>query len=230
MYDWKCILIGSKDSDYPTFYLGMGRNKNYSYNKTSHKWMRVPDSLKFDLPAQTLIYAEAVQENRGEGKGMRKCPALHIFDAMFVSGEDWQDYDLKERNRLLKIFVKSMAKPSLPDHVIMRVKDLVGLENLQDQCLNKLTLRSLKGVSGMRLTINLEEEVVEAANGDNHRVLTRYFMPTGLMLLPIVKEPYMMALSKSAGRKYWFNTMNRESAYECPPLAVVDFKHMFATR
>ena len=54
---------------------------------------------------------------------MRKCPALHIIDAVYVAGEDWREkYDLKERNRLLRIFVKAMEKPSMPDHVIMRVK------------------------------------------------------------------------------------------------------------
>ena len=54
---------------------------------------------------------------------MRKCPALHVIDAVYVAGEDWQEkYDLKERNRLLRIFVKAMHKPSMPDHVIMRVK------------------------------------------------------------------------------------------------------------
>ena len=38
-------------------------------------------------------------------------------------GKDWKEkYDLKERNRLLRIFVKAMHKPSMPDHVIMRVK------------------------------------------------------------------------------------------------------------
>lgn len=55
--------------------------------------------------------------------GMRKCPALHIIDAVYIAGEDWRvKYDLKERNRLLRLFVKAMAKPSQPDHVIMRVK------------------------------------------------------------------------------------------------------------
>ena len=54
---------------------------------------------------------------------MRKCPALHIIDAVYIAGEDWRvKYDLKERNRLLRLFVKAMAKPSQPDHVIMRVK------------------------------------------------------------------------------------------------------------
>ena len=55
--------------------------------------------------------------------GMRKCPAMHVIDAVYVAGEDWREkYDLKERNRLLRIFVKAMEKPSMPDHVIMRVK------------------------------------------------------------------------------------------------------------
>ena len=48
---------------------------------------------------------------------------MHIIDAVYVAGEDWREkYDLKERNRLLRIFVKAMEKPSMPDHVIMRVK------------------------------------------------------------------------------------------------------------
>ena len=49
----------------------------------------------------------------------------------------------------------------------------MGLENLQDQCLAQLKLRSLKGFPGMRLTIDLDTEVL------NGRELTRYFMPTG---------------------------------------------------
>ena len=70
VFDWKCILMGSVRSEDCTFYLGMGRNKNYSYNKIQHRWQAVPHSFRFDLPAQTLIYAESVQENRGEGKGI----------------------------------------------------------------------------------------------------------------------------------------------------------------
>lgn len=227
VFDWKCILIGSSRGETPTFYMGMGRNKNFYFNKSAQNWLRVPETLKFDLPARTLIFAEAVQEGRGEGKGMRKCPALHVIDAVYVAGEDWRNrYDLKERNRLLRLFVKAMAKRSCADHVTMRVKDIVGLENLQDQCLSKLTLRALKGFPGMRLTIDVDEEVVE----NNQRIVPRYFMPTGLLLLPIVKQPFMMALSKSTGRKYWYNFMEKKSYYECPQLAMVDFKYMFEKR
>ena len=53
----------------------------------------------------------------------------------------------------------------------------MGLENLQDQCLAQLKLRSLKGFPGMRLTIDLDKDVL------NGREVTRYFMPTGMYLL-----------------------------------------------
>ena len=51
--------------------------------------------------------------------------------------------------------------------------DIVGLENLQDQCLALLKLRTLKGFNGLKLTVDLETEIV------NGREFTRYMMPTG---------------------------------------------------
>ena len=219
--DWKCIPLGGKAQDC-TFYLGLGRSKNYFYNRSSNRWQRVNE--KFDLPAQTLIYAEAVQECRGEAKGMRKCPSLHVIDAVYVAGEDWRNHDLKTRNEMLKVLVKAMAKPSLPDHLPMRVKEIVGLENLEEQFLKRLKLRVLKGTNGPRLTIDVDEEMV------HDRVIMRYFMPTGLLMFPIVKEPYMMAFSRSQKRKYWYNYMTKESVFECPLNAVMDFPTSFSKR
>ena len=64
IYDWKCVLTGGK----PKFYFGgVGRNRNYWYDQDSQIWKRCPDSLKFDMPSRTLIYAEEVIECRGEG-------------------------------------------------------------------------------------------------------------------------------------------------------------------
>ena len=57
-------------------------------------------------------------------------------------------------------------------HLIF-LPDIVGLENLQDQCLAQLKLRTLKGFSGMKLTIDIETEMIK------DREVTRYFMPTG---------------------------------------------------
>ena len=182
------------------------------------------NEAKFDLPAQTLIYAEAVQECRGEARGMRKCPSLHVIDAVYVAGEDWRNHDLKTRNEMLKIFVKAMAKPSLPDHLPMRVKEIVGLEHLHEGFLSKLKSRVLKGFNGPRLTFDVAEEMVQ------DKVVCRYFVPTGLLMLPIVKEPYMMAFSRSQRRKYWFNFMTKESVFECPIAAVMDFPTSFSKR
>ena len=56
---------------------------------------------------------------------------------------------------------------------IFLFSDIVGLENLQDQCLALLKLRTLKGFNGLKLTVDLETEIV------NGREFTRYMMPTG---------------------------------------------------
>ena len=62
-YDWKCMFISSK----PTYFLGMGRNKNFFYDQNSNSWRRCPDHLKFHLASKTLLFAEEVTECRGEG-------------------------------------------------------------------------------------------------------------------------------------------------------------------
>ena len=155
---------------------------------------------------------------------MRKGPGLHILDALFIAGEDLREKELKLRNAMLKTLVQSMAKPSQPDHLPMRVKDIVGLENLQEQFLSKLTERVLKGINGRRLTFDVDKETV----GD--REIFRYFMPTGLLMFPIVKEPYMMAFSRSQRRKYWYNYMTKESVFDCPVKAVMDFQTSFPKR
>jgi hypothetical protein len=33
-----------------------------------------------------------------------------------------------------------------------------------------------------------------------------------------------MALSRSAGRKYWFDTETRQSSFVCPETAIADFQ------
>ena len=154
---------------------------------------------------------------------MRKGPGLHILDAVFIAGEDLREKELKLRNAMLKTLVQSMAKPSKPDHVIMRVKDIFGLENLEQQCLSKLTLQMVKGHNGLKLTANVSQETVRLLNGDE-KIIERFVVPTGIVLFPIVKHPYLIAFSKSQQRKYWFNYTNRESSYECPQSAMVDVR------
>ena len=76
VFDWKCILLGGQC----TFYMGMGRNKNYWFNRMNQRWMRVGDNLKFDLPAKTIVLAEAVQEGRGEGKTRLKAEKKELAE------------------------------------------------------------------------------------------------------------------------------------------------------
>ena len=49
-------------------------------------------------------------------------------------------------------------------------------------------------------------------------------------MFKIVRDPFMMAFSKTHGRKYWFNTQTRASLFDCPREAVVDFKTAFCKR
>ena len=46
----------------------------------------------------------------------------------------------------------------------------------------------------------------------------------------IVKDPFVMAFSKTAKKKYWFNTHNGDALFECPKSAVMDFKNAFAKK
>lgn len=142
MFDWKFVLLGSLLPLNCTYYLGVGQKKNFFFNKLQCLWNPMPQNCNFNLPAQTLIYAKFVQENRGEDEKLR--PTLEIIDAVYIASENWQQkYDLKKRKRMLRTFVKAMHKPSRPDQIIMRVKDLDCLEHLQDH-LQDIFLKSLR--------------------------------------------------------------------------------------
>nr|KAG5714393.1 hypothetical protein BaRGS_006839 [Batillaria attramentaria] len=52
-----------------------------------------------------------------------------------------------------------------------------------------------------------------------------YFHPTGIDLIKTVKEPWSMALSKKAGRKYWFNKrMPNSSTFDCHAECIATFR------
>ena len=163
------------------------------------------------------------------GKGMRKGPGLHVLDALFIAGEDVRNFDLKVRNAMLRTFVQAMAKPSLPDHITMRVKDLFGLEHLNQHCYSTLSLRPVKGYQGPKLTAKVHEERIDLPTGEVKTVI-KYIIPSAVMMFPVVKAPYLIAFSKSKQRKYWFNFTNQESSYECPPNALVDTKNSLERR
>jgi hypothetical protein len=45
---------------------------------------------------------------------------------------------------------------------------------------------------------------------------------SGLLLYRTVKNPYVMALSKSQGKKYWFNTRTGVAAFNIPPDSIAE--------
>jgi len=88
--------------------------------------------------------------------------------------------------------------------------------------MEQFKVRLLKGSFGECNTFDIQPHPDPA--------MTRYFCPSSILLYRRVKEPYMIAFSKSQRREYWFNTMKRTSFFECPSDAEIDFKATFQKR
>jgi cap1 methyltransferase len=96
VYDWRCVVLGLEaDHANQTFYLGMGRNNVFRWEITKSRWQKVMESI--ELARDTLVYAELVQELRGEGRSQKRSYALHIIDAVCLGGVDVSQLHLKER-------------------------------------------------------------------------------------------------------------------------------------
>ncbi|KAG1683248.1 PiggyBac transposable element-derived protein 4 [Nymphon striatum] len=59
------------------------------------KWKKLEMTL--ELPKDTVLYAEIVNELQGEGRAQKKVKALHILDALFLGGKDIRHLDFVER-------------------------------------------------------------------------------------------------------------------------------------
>ncbi len=108
-YDFKFVLLGS-DPDAPGcgpgFYMGIGRSKIFRLSSSRRGdqlfWEKVDEQkTKFELPSGTIIYAEQVNEVRGEGRSSRRVAAMHVIDAVFVGGEDLTKLDIKARAEIV---------------------------------------------------------------------------------------------------------------------------------
>ena len=122
-----------------------------------------------------------------------------------------------------------MNKSSLPGYITIRSKEIFGLEHLQDQILQNLQPRLLKSSGGRpRITYDVNPGEVHASNVNNSNI--SYFCPSGILCQRIVKEPWMIAKSRSTQRKYWYNAVNQRSIFECPQEALIDFQTAFSKR
>ena len=205
-----------------TFIMGLGRSRVYMLEQGNMSWKRVEDQLRFELAPNTLLYAEVVKEFRGEGKSQRRVVAVQVIDGIMLGGEDISSLHFMERHAQLKMFLHTMNKNSRSDFIKLRLKTVFKLEDLQP-VFDKCDLKMVKGGGGSpRLVYELGE--LEADG------LARYFQPTGVMFYRTVRDPYMMAFSKSAQRKYWFNTVTNQSVFELPGDSVSRFVEAHRSR
>jgi len=224
LYDWRCVVVGAPKETAQaerTFFLGLGRSRVFMLEPTGY-WRRMDDHCKFELAANTLLYGEIVREFRGEGKSQRKSTTIHIIDALFLGGEDMRSLHFMERHAQLTLFVSVMNKSSRSDYVKLRVKNVYKLEELE-KVFSKCSLKLLKGGgTNAKVIITLGD-----VDGDDQ---ARYYVPSGLLFYRTVTEPYMMAMSRSQGRKYWFNTMTGQAVFDMPQDSVASFDYCHKRR
>ena len=225
VYDWRAVVLGAPKETAITdrsFILGLGRSKVYLLDQPANFWRRLEDMVRFELSPDTLLYGEIVTEFRGEGKSQRKVKAVHIIDGFRLGGEDISSKHFMERHELIKLFLHNMNKQSRNDYVKLRLKSVYKLEDLAP-LYSSCSPRMLKGSSAApRLVHELSEFESDG--------LPRYYQPSGVMLIKTVREPFMMAVSRSQKRKYWYNAVTRESKFEMPVESVARFPDSLATR
>ncbi len=180
VFDWKFVILGASSSNNKgpspigggiglsvgvtggcerTFFLGLGRTKIFQYNGTGrgNPWQKTDEAhLKFELPAGSLIYAEVVQEMRGEFKAMRRVKAVHVIDVLFIGGEDVRMHDFKYRSELVHMLVSAVNKRVRSNYVVLRAKPVYGLERLE-AVMSELQMRLLKGARRPAVTMDVQD-------------------------------------------------------------------------
>jgi len=234
IYDWRYVVIGTRQNysdsmpvqEIRTFLVSTGRQR-VSFYTHNGRWqtLNTLSNCRIDLPAETILYAEVLWEMKGESKAQKKVMSIHVIDAMFLAGEDVRSHHFNERNRLLSIFLKVMNKPSQNDLVRLRPKIMFKLEDiLTDNAVwSHLDQRNLKGRRDCTVFTNPEED-----QDGNHK----FFQAKGLLLYRHVKDPYIMAMSKSQNRKYFFNTRKNKPVenFQTPKDGIAEFEFCHSNR
>uniref|UniRef100_A0A7N8YBD1 Cap-specific mRNA (nucleoside-2'-O-)-methyltransferase 1 n=1 Tax=Mastacembelus armatus TaxID=205130 RepID=A0A7N8YBD1_9TELE len=203
--DHKCIVGGGEQ----IFLLALGKSQIYTWDgKTPVRWRKL-ENFKLELPRDTLLSVEIVQELKGEGKAQRRINAVHVMDALILNGTDVRDQHFSQRIQMAEKFVKAVAKPSRPDMNPIRVKEVYRLEEME------------------KIFVRLEMKVTKSSGGVPRLSYTgrddRHFLPTGLYIIKTVNEPWTMAYSKNSNKKFFFNKTTRMSTYDMPPNSAAPF-------
>lgn len=203
--DYRCIVGGGEQ----LFLLALGRSQIYTWDgKAPLRWKKL-ENFKLELPRDTLLSVEIVQELKGEGKAQRRINAVHILDALVLNGTDVRDQHFNPRIQMAEKFVKAVSKPSRPDMNPIRVKEVYRLEEME------------------KIFVRLEMKVTKSSGGMPRLSYTgrddRHFLPSGLYIIKTVNDPWTMAFSKSSKRKFFYNKQTKESTYALPPGSVAPF-------
>ncbi|KAK7487035.1 hypothetical protein BaRGS_00021705 [Batillaria attramentaria] len=183
----------------------------FCWDGRSHGRWRKLEGMRVELPTQTLLEVEFVVELRGEGKGQRRLTTVHVMDALFLCGKDVRHRHFRERQDCLQKFVKALHKETRSDLAKLVMPDAIRLEDAT-HLFDKLEMMKVKGSANQLRLCFLSHT-------------GNYFHPTGIDLIKTVKEPWSMALSKKAGRKYWFNKrMPNSSTFDCHAECIATFR------
>lgn len=203
-YDYRCYVVGGLERK-RWYILGLGRSHVFKWDGNPKvKWRKLDENMRIELPNKTLIEVEFVQELKGEGMGQKRLMTLHALDALYLYGKDVRSLHFNERIEKLKRFVKSINKPTRTDLVQIVVPNIFRLEHIE-QIFERLAMKKVKGSSQPRLCYSPPD-----------RPDGRSFLPTGVCFVKTCKDPWTIALSRSQGRKYFYNLFTRESKFEIP--------------
>ncbi|XP_049319080.1 cap-specific mRNA (nucleoside-2'-O-)-methyltransferase 1 [Astyanax mexicanus] len=203
--DHRCIVGGGEQ----IFLLGLGKSQIYTWDgKAPLRWRKL-ENFKLELPRETLLSVEIVQELKGEGKAQRRINAVHVLDALVLNGTDVREQHFNQRIQMAEKFVKAVSKHSRPDMNPIRVKEVYRLEEM-DKIFVRLEMKVTKSSGGMpRLSYTGRDD--------------RHFLPSGLYIIKTVNDPWTMAYSKSSKRKFFFNKQTKVSTFDMHPTAVAPF-------
>jgi cap1 methyltransferase len=230
---FKCVVLGSENdylkeaanplSNVRGFFLGLGRQSIYYWDgSSSSKWCKF--EAKLELPPLTLLYAEYVQELKGEGKAQRRIAAFHIIDPLFIGGTDVRDKCFEERNALAIKLAKAVTKTTQTEYAAVRMKRIYDLINIQ-QIFDNMDMRECKsGAQKVKLCYNINNSDRFINNTD------RFIIPFGLLIINTVKQPWIVKWSRSQNKLYYFNLKTGKSLFDFPKESLADFRYTFSSR
>ncbi|ODN01402.1 Cap-specific mRNA (nucleoside-2'-O-)-methyltransferase 1 [Orchesella cincta] len=196
----------------------MGRDRIYRLDGKNWTFLRE----KLELCKNTLVFGEFVDEIHGKKPSQKIVRTFHIVDALVLGGKDVRALHYTQRHEVCVKFAQSMNKPSRPELCAVRAKNPVRTENMAD-IFDRLENRQVTG-SGNGMGAQLVCPV------DHTDETLPFIKPAGILFLKITKDPWTMALSRSANRKYYFNLSTGASDYHVPEESISGFDYTMQHR